>query len=145
MVLLVVKIVLSIILVMELYKVLRARKLDSTLKIKLDFRSKVETGLILGLDILILFYRPQETTELFFVLGGQLMILLTFIYSRRLVFVGQNNLYLLQLNFLITDVTKVSYDKLNLSLKIQNNDIKVRLPISAKDYLMERFSGKQFR
>lgn len=144
--LLVVKIVLLVLLSIMSSRVMHAKQLDKSLKIKLDFLSWVQVLGVIALDILVLVSSGKtETQNVMLILAGELMIMITFFVGKRITLVGKDVLFIKEHSFRITDVSNVYYEKGKLTLSIQGTPVHTRFPIFHKETFLERFSGKQFR
>lgn len=144
-ILLIVKVVLVILIGLAMYKAARAKKADPTIAFKMNKRSWVEFLVIVVLDIFILISFPSNEKQMPYVFFGQLMIVLTFLNTKRYVFAGKKYLYMMEHVFNEKDVRNMYYKKGVLHLKIRNQSTKVRLPITNVDYLLERFAGKKYQ
>ena len=145
MILMIVKAVLLVLTGLTYYKAARAKKLDPTLEYKMDMRSRVEFIVVILFDLFVIVAQASGDKEIYLVLFGQLMIVITFFHTKRYVFAGKNILYMLEHPFYVKDVQQVYYEKGIFHLTIRNTATKVRLPVGDVDYLLERFSGKRFQ
>lgn len=143
--LLIVKAVLVILIGLAMFKASRAKKLDPTIAFKMNKRSWIEFTLIFVLDIFVLISFPNEDKHLAYVFLGQVMIVLTFLNTKRYVFAGKKYFYMIEHVFNEKDVRNLRYKNGVLHLKIRNQSTKVRLPIADVDYLLERFAGKKYQ
>ena len=144
--LLVVKIVLLVLLSIMSSRVMHAKQLDKSLKIKLNLSSWIQIILVIVLDIFVLVSSGKtETQTLILIIVGEMMIVVTFFVGKRITLVGKDVLFIKEHSFRVTDITNVSYEKGKLTLSIQGTPVHTRFPIFHKETFLERFSGKQFR
>ncbi|CAM3610796.1 hypothetical protein ERUR111494_02980 [Erysipelothrix urinaevulpis] len=140
-----VKLILLALLVIVSYKISRAKKTDPSIELKLNLRSWVELFVVVALDLFVLVSKANEANSFKLMILGQVMIVVTFLHTRRYVFVGKNMIYLLEHMFLTKHVSHVRYEKGKLMLAIQGTEVKVRLPLADVEYIQERFSGKRYQ
>lgn len=145
MILWVVKIVILVLMGLAAFKASRAKQLDSTIEFKLNLRSWLELLVIVGLNIFVLISRPGSENEILYIFLGQLMIILTFLHTKRYVFAGKKYLYMIENVFDEKEIRNMNYTNGVLHLKIRKTATKVRLPITDVEYLLERFSGKKYQ
>lgn len=145
MIFLIVKLFIVILIGLAIYKAVKAKKIDESIEFKMNRRSWIEFSFVYILNVFVLLSRPGAENEIFYILIGQVMIVLTFLHTKRYVFIGKKALYMLEHSFSIKDVRNVYYEKNVLHLSIRNTKTKVRLPVTDVEYLLERFSGKRFQ
>lgn len=144
--LIIVKIVILVLLSIISSRIMQARQLDKSIKFKLDFVSWIRLIVVLGLNIFILVSTSEtEAQFLALIIGGEVMIVITFFFNKRIMFVGKDVLFFKEHSFKISDITNVYYEKGKMTLSIQGTPVHTRFPVFHKDHFLERFSGKQFR
>ncbi len=145
MVLIIVKLVLIALIGIVVFRIARAKQGDSSLELKFNARSWAEVFIVFALDFFILVHKPSADREFIVTLLGQVMIVVTFLHTRRYVFVGRDLLYMLEHTFSTKDVSNVRYEKSVLKLEIRDTEVKVRVPLADVDNVLERFSGKMYQ
>ena len=128
-----------------LNKFLKARKMDPNMKFKFDLRSLVEIVLVSAINLAILALPINDSTRTFVLLGGQVMIVLTYFHLRRIVVFGKKVAFLLEHSFLISDIKNFKYKKGKMTFLIKNVALSIRFPLADMNYLHERLSGKYYK
>lgn len=123
------------------FKFKKAKRLDDTLEIKFNTRSKIEFYGIALLNAVGFVYQP--TKEMVGVANFMLapLLLLTYLSLERIVVVGRRILYTKFLAFDIRLIKSKEYKKGTFTFKIRDGVIKVRLPLTDPGYMMQMLSG----
>ena len=124
-----------------LIRFLSAKRIDDTLKVEMNLRSKIEFFGIVALNAAAFVYQPTKETVgvANFMLAP--LLLLTYLSLERMVVVGRRILYTKFLAFDIRHIKSKEYKKGLFTFKIRDGVIKVRFPITDPDYLMQMLSG----
>lgn len=128
-----------------LNKYLKARKMDPNLKFRFDIRSIAELVLVSGINLAVLALPINSSTSTFILLGGQVMIVVTYFHLRRIVVFGKKVAFLLEHSFLIPDIKNFKYKKGKMTFLIKNVPLSIRFPLADMNYLHERLSGKYYK
>lgn len=123
------------------FRFMSAKRIDDTLKIEMNLRSKIEFFGIVILNVVGFLYQPTKEMVGFtnFLLAP--LLLLTYLSLDRMVVVGRRILYTKFLAFDIRLIKSKEYVKGKFTFKIKDGVIKVRLPITDPELLMQSLSG----
>lgn len=126
-------------------KIMKARKMDPTIKFKFDFRSLFELMVVTGINLGIMVMPITNSTYTFLLIGGQVMIVLTYFHLRRIVIFGKKLAYLMEHPFKISDIRNYKYEKGKMTFVVKNVPLSIRFPLSDMNNVSERLSGKYYK
>lgn len=140
-----IRIVIVVLYGMTYNKYKKAQRMDSDMKMKFDFRSLLELALVTGINVGLIVMPINENTNNILLIGGQIMIVVTYLHLRRIVVFGKKVVYFLENPFLISDMKSFKYNKGKMTFLIKGTPLSIRFPLSDMNYVHERLSGKYYK
>ena len=131
--------------VITLTKFNKAKKYDSTVKLRFNTRSWIEFIVVGVINILAIVMPINESNAGTSAIYIFLALLITTFHTRRLVAYGKKVIFILENSFLLKDITKSKYEKGLLTFLIKGRPFKLRLPLANTDSLIEKLSGRSKR
>ncbi len=128
-----------------LIKINKAKMIDKSLKIKLDFISTAELLLVVLVNLTFFVIPIPKINVIYGTVMSNVMIIVTYFHLRRLMFVGKKILYFRENSFLISDVSHFKYEAGRLSFRIKNHPFKVMRPLTHLEYVLEVMSRTKGR
>ena len=101
----------------------------------------IVTGINLGIMVMPI----TNSTYTFLLIGGQVMIVLTYFHLRRIVIFGKKLAYLMEHPFKISDIRNYKYEKGKMTFVVKNVPLSIRFPLSDMNNVSERLSGKYYK
>ena len=143
-VLILVKIAIVIIYIFTYYKFKVTKRVDETLKFRLNLRSKIEFYGLAILNVVFILATPnaKETAGIYVIVGGVLFVF-SFLHLERLVIVGRKIIFARFLAFEVRKIKRKVYERSKFTFYISNGSVYVKWPVSDMTTTMEMLSGKR--
>lgn len=124
------------------YRYSIAKKMDPSIALKFNLRSKIELIVVALANLVLIMYPVQsEQDKGVAVFIGSILLIITFYQLGRMVLVGRKLLFAKQHMFECRLINRKSLSKGKFSFSLKGGTVDVRFPIGDMEYVMQVLSG----
>ncbi len=143
--LILIRVIITGLILWSLLKFSNIRQHDKTIALRFDLISWIRLVFVIVLDASLFLIPAAKMSILYGFIVGNGMIVLTALSLRQIMLFGDKLMYFKESGFMIKDITNFKHEGARVSMRIKNNPLSFKLPITDLVYAQEKLSGKRPR